>query len=146
MRKTNAKQWKTVSDVMTPQPVALTLDQTAAEAARVMRDSDIGDVLVTESGELRGIVTDRDLVVRCIADGRNPEMTTLDEICSKTLITLTPDSPLHEAITMMRAQTVRRLPVVDGKVPIGIVSIGDLARGLDRESVTGRISAAPPNR
>jgi CBS domain-containing protein len=146
MRKTNPEHTKTVSEVMSPQPLALTLDQTAAEAARLMRASDVGDVLVTESGELCGIVTDRDLVVRCIADGRDPETTTLDQVCSKVLITLSPDSGLAEAIATMRAKAVRRLPVVDGKTPIGIVSIGDLALAMNPQSVLGEISAAPPNR
>jgi CBS domain-containing protein len=146
MRKTTREHVKTVSDVMSPQPLALTFDQTAADAARLMRDSDVGDVLVTESGELCGIVTDRDLVVRCIAEGRDPETTALDEICSTVLITLAPDSRLDDAIAIMCAKTVRRLPIVDGRTPIGIVSIGDLALAVDRESVLGKISAAPPNR
>jgi CBS domain-containing protein len=146
MRKTKNDHGNTVLDVMSPKPLALTRDRTAAEAARLMRDSDVGDVLVTESGRLCGIVTDRDLVVRCIADGRDPETTTLDEICSKVLTTLSPDSELDEAIDMMRAKAVRRLPVVDGRRPVGIVSIGDLAVAFGRESLLGEISAAPPNR
>jgi CBS domain-containing protein len=130
---------------MTDKPVILKQDRTAAEAARMMRDEHVGNVLVTNNGELYGIVTDRDLVVRCIANGENPEDMKLGQLCSKELRTVSPEAELREAIAIMSDSAIRRLPVVDGKKPVGIVTLGDLAVALDRDSVLGEISAAPPN-
>jgi CBS domain-containing protein len=130
---------------MTPNPVALPSSATASEAAKAMRDSDIGAVVVGDGKGLCGILTDRDLVVRAIADGKDPRKVKLEEICSRQLSSLTPDDGVDRAIRIMREKAVRRLLVVDGSKPVGIVSIGDLAQRLDRSSVLGEISSAPPN-
>jgi CBS domain-containing protein len=81
-----------------------------------------------------------------LAEGRDPARTTVGEICSRELTTLGPSDSVHDAVTIMRDKAIRRLPVVDGGRPVGIVSLGDLAVERDPESVLGGISAAPPNR
>ena len=136
---------RTVREVMTENPVTLQASTTLVEAARRMRDDDIGDVLVMKDGELCGIVTDRDITVRATAEGKDANRVTLSEICSQELVTIPPDHPISEAVSLMRKRALRRLPVVDGKKPIGIVSIGDLAVERDPKSVLASISAAEPN-
>jgi CBS domain-containing protein len=110
-----------------------------------MRDRDIGDVLVTDDdGRLAGIVTDRDIVVRCLAEGAAGD-TTLDRACSSEVHTLDVGSSVGDAIDMMRAHAMRRVPVVEGGRAVGIVSIGDLAVEREPDSALGDISAAAPN-
>jgi len=134
-----------VREVMTENPVMLEMKDTLVEAARKMRDEDIGDVLVMKDGKLCGIVTDRDITVRATADGKDPNQVTLGDICSQELVTISADRPVSEAVSLMRNKTLRRLPVVEGDKPVGIVSIGDLAVELDERSVLASISAAEPN-
>src|SRR4051794_31227750 len=104
----------TVAEVMTRNPMILDADATVVEAARAMRDEDIGDVIVCDNGNIRGIVTDRDLVVRAIAEGRPPEQMRVRDICSQDLTTVTPDTPIERAVEVMRQKALRRLPIVDG--------------------------------
>lgn len=135
-----------VRDLMTADPIVLDADATAAEAARCMRDRDVGDVLVRRDGRLCGIVTDRDLAVRCLAGGDgDPRGHALADLCSQPLVTLPPDAAVDEAIRLMEEHAVRRIPIVEDDRPIGIVSLGDLAIARDRRSCLGEISAAPPN-
>jgi len=134
-----------VREVMTENPVMLEMKDTLVEAARKMRDEDIGDVLVMKDGKLCGIVTDRDITVRATANGKDPNQVTLGDICSQELVTISADRPVSEAVSLMRNKTLRRLPVVEGDKPVGIVSIGDLAVELDERSVLASISAAEPN-
>lgn len=137
----------TIQEVMQRAPIALRPDATAAEAARVMKDHDIGDVLVCEGDRLRGIVTDRDLVVRCLAEDERPRERQIGELCSQDLITLRPNDAVDRAVELMKTRAVRRIPVVDsGDRVVGIVSIGDLAQERDPHSALGEISSAPPNR
>jgi CBS domain-containing protein len=136
----------TVSELMHTNLVTLDANASVLDAARQMRDASIGDVLVTESGKLRGIVTDRDLVVRCLATQGDPSATKLKDVCSEDLVTLTPDDDFQDAVQLMNDHAVRRLPVVEGGDVVGIVSLGDLSVAQDRESALGGISAAPPNR
>jgi CBS domain-containing protein len=137
---------RTVNEVMTHDPATLAPSATLVEAARFMRDEDIGPVLVAENGNLTGIVTDRDIVVRAIADGRDPRETKLADVCSADLTSLSPDQDAGEAARIMREQDIRRLPVVQNGRPVGIVAIGDLAVELDDESALADISTATPNR
>lgn len=131
-------------DVMTQAPIVLDEKDTAAAAARQMKERDVGDVLVRGAdGRLRGIVTDRDLVVRCLADARRDGTTSLGDLCSKEVRTLQADATIDEAVELMRERAVRRIPVTDGVEVVGIVSLGDLAQERDPKSVLGRISAAP---
>ncbi|MDQ1519034.1 MAG: hypothetical protein QOI55_107 [Actinomycetota bacterium] len=136
---------QTVKDVMTRNPRLLKASETIVDAARVMRDENIGTVIVTQGDRIRGIVTDRDIVVRAIADGANPSSTQLGDIVSDHVETVTPDTDIDDAIEIMRMRAIRRLPVVDSGRPVGIVSIGDLAIERDRSSALADISAAQPN-
>lgn len=136
---------ESIRELMTSDPIVLEADATVAEAARCMRDRDVGDVLVRKDGKLCGIVTDRDLVVRCLADAGDPREHPLAELCSKPLLTLPPDADVEEAMQLMQEHAVRRIPIVERDRPVGIVSLGDLAIARDRRSCLGEISAAPPN-
>jgi CBS domain-containing protein len=136
---------RTVREVMTKDPLTLSDDSTIAEAARAMRDKDIGDVIVLSSGRVNGIVTDRDIVIRAVADSRDPDSTPIGEIASRDLTTLAPDDTVDDAVAKVRDKAIRRLPVVEGDKPIGIVSLGDLAEEKDPKSALADISRAPAN-
>jgi CBS domain-containing protein len=132
---------------MTPDPVAMIETETIQNAAKAMREHDIGDVIVLDdtSARIKGIVTDRDVVVRALAEGLDPSQTTLASIVSEQLVCVAPNDPLDKAVRFMRDRALRRLPVVDGDQPVGVVSIGDLALELDRQSALAEISGAPAN-
>lgn len=132
-------------DVMTPDPVICTSTDTVGDAARQMRDHHIGDVLVTHDGELCGIVTDRDIVVKAVAERQDSASTPLGDICGHAVHCVAPDTSVEEVIRMMEDQAIRRVPVVEGSNPVGIISIGDLAVERDPTSALGEISAAPPS-
>lgn len=133
----------TVRDVMTTGTVTLDQGQSLTEAARRMLEEDIGDVLVRKEDGLCGIVTDRDIVVRAIAEGRDPEQVTLADICTHELRTATPDEDLGAVIDRMREHAIRRIPVVEDGEAVGMISMGDLAVQLDRDSLLADISAMP---
>ncbi len=134
-----------LEELMTTNPVVVPATATAHEAAVIMRDHSIGDVLVEQGGHLTGIVTDRDLVVRVMAEGLDPTQTLLGDVCSGDLITLPLDCDVEEAAKVMATNSVRRVPVVRHGQAVGIVSLGDLAIELDRRSVLADISSAQPN-
>jgi CBS domain-containing protein len=134
-----------VKNVMHRDPVTVSGRAMAADAARLMMEYDIGDVIVVDNGECRGIVTDRDVVVRVIAAGRDPKFTQVWEICTAELVTVGPEDDVEMAAAWMRECGVRRLPVTENRRLFGIVSLGDLALTGDRGSVLAEISAAPPN-
>jgi CBS domain-containing protein len=135
-----------IRSVMNPNPVTLPAKSSVAEAASAMRDANIGDVIVLEDGRICGILTDRDIVVRAVAEGRDLAATKVADICSQELTTLSPTDSVEDAVRLMRDKAIRRLPVIEGDKPVGIVSIGDLAVSQDPRSALGYISAAPPNR
>ncbi|TYB38397.1 CBS domain-containing protein [Actinomadura chibensis] len=135
-----------VNEVMTPVPVAVPPDTSLTRAGDLMRQHGIGDVLVVHEGRLRGMVTDRDIVVRAVAVERDVSATTVADICSTDIVTIAPDADADAAVTLMRRHAVRRVPVVEGDHPIGMVSIGDLAVQRDERSALADISAEPPNR
>jgi CBS domain-containing protein len=131
---------------MTRDPVTVQSDATIVDAARLMRDRDIGPLVVVDSGQVRGIVTDRDLVVRGLADGRDPNSVRIAEVCTGDVEAVSPDEPIADAVRRMEQRDVRRLPVVDGGRPVGIVAMGDLAvEGELPSSSVADISAASPN-
>jgi CBS domain-containing protein len=136
---------QSIRDVMTTSPHTVRPDSTLQDAAREMKSDDIGAVLVEDNGSVAGILTDRDIVVRAIAEGRDPSSTKVSEVATTDVKTLTPDSTVEDAIKIVREQHVRRIPVVEGGKPAGIVSIGDLAVERDRDSALADISAAPSN-
>jgi CBS domain-containing protein len=135
-----------IQDVMTPSPQVLSESTVVLEAAEVMRAHDIGDVIVVNNGgEPTGILTDRDIVVRVVAEGRDPRATRIGDIASRDLTAVAPDDPVERAVQLMREKAIRRLPAVDRGKVVGIVSIGDLALQRDPGSALADISAAPPN-
>lgn len=135
-----------ISDVMTRDPITISADSPVLEAAQAMRGSDIGDVIVLDNAQqVCGIVTDRDITVRLVAEGRDPSTTSLGEICSKDVAALSPSDSVGDAVRLMTDKAIRRAPVIEGGKPVGIVSIGDLAVSTDRDSALADISAAPPN-
>ena len=135
-----------VKDVMTTGPITLDRDASLAEAARVMRDRGIGDVIVVEGDDAEGIVTDRDIVIRGVAEGADPNTTRLGQVVSGDLTSVAPDDPVDRAIELMRENAVRRLPVLEGGKPVGVVSLGDLANQRDAGPALADISDEPDDR
>ncbi|MEU8259652.1 CBS domain-containing protein [Micromonospora sp. NPDC048999] len=117
-----------VSDVMTKQVVYLSAETTLDEAARVMRESDIGDVVVTDGATLAGMLTDRDIVVRAVAERADPAATTIGSIITREVVMIEQHATASEAAALMRTRNIRRVLVCDGERKlVGIVSLGDLA-------------------
>jgi CBS domain-containing protein len=135
-----------VKEVMTSRPITLDRDASLVEAARVMRDQGIGDVIVVDGDDAAGIVTDRDIVIRAVADGADPNSTRLGQVVSGDLTAVAPDDPIERAVELMREKAVRRLPVLEGGKPVGVVSLGDLAIQGDPRSVLADISDEPDDR
>ena len=120
-----------VSDVMTPDPVCVAPDTSLLDTARQMRDQGIGAVLVVDDGQLLGIITDRDLVVRAMAEGLDGGSTDIGDVTTPSVAVVTAGSLLSQAELLMRRQRIRRLPVCDETGhPVGIVSLGDPAGGV----------------
>jgi CBS domain-containing protein len=135
-----------IRDVMTTNPQTLPESTIVREAAETMRAHDIGDVVVVDdNGKLSGILTDRDIVVRVVAEGRDPRATRIGDIASRDLTAVSPEDPVDRAVQLMRERAIRRLPAVEKLKVVGIVSIGDLALDRDPGSALADISAAPPN-
>ena len=116
-----------IREIMTTDIKKATLDNTLTDVASMMRDEDIGALPVVQDGELRGIVTDRDIVVRAIADGKEPSTTTVQEVLSEELESVESDDDVEKAADLMASRQIRRLPVVQGGKLIGMVSLGDIA-------------------
>jgi CBS domain-containing protein len=131
-----------VREVMTPAPETLEATAKLSEAARVMRDNDIGDVVVTEQGRPVGIVTDRDIAVRGFTSAFDPTLMSVRELIRGDLVAIAPNETVHEAMRRMKEANIRRLPVVEGDRVIGVVSLGDLSGA---EAVLPDASKAPPN-
>lgn len=134
-----------VRDVMTKNPVTVPADAPVVEAAKRMKEQGIGDVIVIDGDHMCGLVTDRDIVVRALAEGRDPNSTRMNEICTKDPLTVSPDDDITAAGDLMRDNKVRRVPVVENGDVVGVVSIGDLAIERDPDSPLATISAAEPN-
>jgi len=137
---------RVVREAMSTEPICLTSSTTLIDAAVQMREYDIGDVLITDQDRIYGVLTDRDIVIRALAEGRDPASTTAGEIASRQLVTVSPDDPVNRAVELMREHAVRRLPVCQDGKPVGIVSVGDLAIKQDPRSALADISAAAANR
>jgi len=125
-----------IRDVMTPNPRTLSPNDSIQSAARLMRDEDTGVIPVVDNGRAVGLVTDRDIVVRAVADGGQLDRPVRD-IATTNLVSVTPDMSTREANELMREHQVRRLPVVEGERLVGMVSIGDLAVKESKESRSG---------
>ena len=125
-----------IRDVMTPNPRTVSPQDTIQNAARIMRDEDTGVVPVVDNGKPVGVITDRDIVVRAVADDRQLNRP-LRDIISTDLIAVTPEMSTREAAELMSEHQVRRLPVIDNNRLVGIVSIGDIAVKEGRDSRVG---------
>jgi CBS domain-containing protein len=125
-----------IRDVMTPNPRTVTPNDTIQSAAQIMRDEDTGAVPVVENGRAIGMVTDRDIVVRAVADGGQPNRPVRDVVTS-AVVTATPDMSTRDAAQLMSEHQIRRLPVVEGERLVGIVSLGDLAVKEGKDSRSG---------
>jgi CBS domain-containing protein len=135
---------QTVADIMTPDPRTLSMSASLQEAAATMRTADAGTVLISdEQGRLTGILTDRDIAIRGVADGLDPLSTKVADISSPYPDTISPQTSVAEAFQLMRKLDVRRLPVSEGDRAVGIVSLGDLAIMQDPSSVLADISSSP---
>lgn len=137
---------QTVQEIMTRDPRTLKATASVREAAQTMKEADVGPVIVLDDDDqVCGIVTDRDITVRVVAEGMDPGSTVVDRICSHDMTTLSPGDDAEQAARMMREKAIRRMPVVDNGRPVGIVSIGDLAIERDPDSALGDISSQRPN-
>lgn len=130
---------KTIREVMTMNPETVTRDSSVVDAARIMRDHDTGIVPLVDGDRLVGVVTDRDITVQTVADGRDPNTTTVGEIASGNLVMLDPQQNLDDALHLMAQHQVRRLPVCeeDGRL-VGIVAQADVARHANAKQ-TGEV-------
>ena len=129
-----------VRDVMTPGPIGVDYDQSVGEAARAMRDWGVGAILVVSNGSLYGLVTDRDLVGRAVAEDRGADEP-VGPLSSANLIGVDADADVHEAMRLMRQHGVRRLPVLEDRQVAGIVSLGDLAMQDEPDLAFAQLSA-----
>ena len=136
-----------VRDVMTPAPETVAFGTPLTAAARLMADRDIGDVIVIEpeTERVAGIITDRDIAIRAVAEGRNPDSTTVEEIFSRDLAAVSPADSVGRVLELMKDLKVRRLPVVEADRAVGIVSLGDLAVETNVGSALAEISSAAPD-
>jgi CBS domain-containing protein len=138
---------QSIQDVMTPNPQTTTTTSTIADVAKKMRENDVGAMIVVDSsGKVVGIVTDRDIAVRAVAEGKDVSTAKVTDVISRDLTTLSPTDNVQDAVRLMRDRAIRRLPVVTNGRPVGIVSIGDLAVERDERSALADISSQPPNR
>jgi CBS domain-containing protein len=126
---------KKVHDVMTPAPETVEADKPAAEAAKKMKQADAGMIPVVENGNLLGTVTDRDIAVRVVAEGKDPQSTPVREIASTDPVTVEPGRSLEEALQLMARHQIRRLPVVEDGRLVGVVAQADVAREADEREV-----------
>src|ERR671935_3133678 len=130
---------QSIRDLMTANPCTIGADKSVAYAAKMMRDEDVGLAPIVEGDKLIGTLTDRDIAIRVVAEGKNPESTIVREVATKELVTIDPQQNLDEALRLMAQNQVRRLPVVeeDGRL-VGVVAQADVAREAD-ERRTGEV-------
>ena len=141
---------RSVRDVMTADPKCLSEKDSLRDAARIMRDQDTGVVPIVDGRRIVGMITDRDIVVRAIADGKDLDSVKVNEVMTKSVRTVKEDTPINEVLSLMSSAEVRRVPVVNDRNEIvGIVSIGDVAEKTSKDGKVGKaiedISQAPPN-
>jgi CBS domain-containing protein len=132
---------KSVRDAMTENPRSIGASASVVEAARLMREEHIGSLPITDDGELVGMITDRDITTRVVAEAADPQKTSVEDIYSRELITVEPDKDLEEALQLMARFQVRRLPVVENGRLVGIVAQADVALSED-EKKTGELVEA----
>ena len=130
---------QSIRDVMTSNPCSIDAEKSVAYAAKMMKEEDVGLAPIVEGDKLIGMLTDRDIAIRVVAEGRNPDQTKVREVASKQVVTIDPQQDLNEALRIMSKHQVRRLPVVeeDGKL-VGVVAQADVAREGD-DMQTGKL-------
>jgi CBS domain-containing protein len=130
---------KSVQELMSSNPHTITPDETVADAAKIMRDEDVGIIPITDGDRLAGTITDRDITIRVIAEGKDPTSTNVGDVASKDIVAIEPQQDLSEALKLMAQHQVRRLPVVeeDGRL-VGILAQADVARASD-DAATGEL-------
>jgi len=126
-----------VRHAMTESPKTAKSDMSAGDAAALMKQFDVGVIPIVDDGKLAGIVSDRDLVLRVIANRENPDRVRLGDILTRTPATVSPDTKLTEARDLMAQHRVRRLPVLKGRELVGIISLGDVALASASERAVG---------
>jgi CBS domain-containing protein len=136
---------QSIREVMTADPRTVETNATVVDAAREMRDGDVGAVVVVDNGKVAGIITDRDIAVRVVAEGADPAATRVSDVATMNPVTLTVDQTVEDAIRLVREQDVRRIIVVQDGRPAGIVSLGDLAIERDTDSALADIASEPAN-
>lgn len=141
---------QTIRDVMTPNPKSVTEKESVVEVARIMRDKNTGVVPVVEGLKVIGLITDRDIVVRVLADGKDCKTISVRDVMTRNVRSVKEDTPVDDVLNLMGKDEIRRLPVVNNSDElVGIVSIGDLATRTNRDDKVGKvvenISEAPPN-
>ena len=125
-----------VRELMTPDPEHLSADDTLVTAAQRMRDADVGSLpICDDGGQVTGIVTDRDIVVKCIADGGDPSTATVGSIASEMVYTVGPDDQIENALSVMEDHQVRRLPIVENGKLVGMLAQADVARTMSEPRV-----------
>jgi signal-transduction protein with cAMP-binding, CBS, and nucleotidyltransferase domain len=134
-----------IRQVMTAAPETVELGAPIRDAAALMERTDIGNVIVVDDEQVKGIVTDRDIAVRVVAAGRDPATAMVSDIMTAFPATIGPTASVHEAIELMREHDVRRLPVVEAGRPIGVVALADLSTSPEAQALLADISLAPPN-
>ena len=133
---------KTAREIMTADTTCVAESETLLDAAKKMRDLDVGSLPICgEDNRLKGMLTDRDIVVRCLADGGDPASTTAGELAQGKPVTVGADDGVDEVLRTMSSHQVRRLPVIDGHDLVGIVSQADVARALPEEMVGDLVEA-----
>jgi len=139
----------TAREIMTGDAECTKTTDTLVDAARRMRDLDVGALPICgEDDRLKGMITDRDIVVRCVAEGGDPSTTKVESLAEGKPVTIGADDSVEETLRTMKEHHVRRLPVIDGHQLIGMVSQADVAMNLPEEKVgelVEVISGAPPN-
>ena len=122
----------TISDIMTERVISIGEDEPVIAAARLLKRNNIGALPVrSDKGKLKGIITDRDIVLRCVAAEADPKETRVSEIMSRNLVTASPFDSAREVTARMGECQVRRIPVTDNGILVGIVALGDVARSSD---------------
>jgi CBS domain-containing protein len=130
---------KNVHEAMTSNPCAIEADRSVAYAAKMLKQEDVGVAPIVESGRLVGMLTDRDIVVRVVADGKDPDSTNVRDVASSNVVSVDPRQDLDEALKLMARYQVRRLPVVeeDGRL-VGVVAQADIAE-VSKPKKTGEL-------
>jgi CBS domain-containing protein len=129
---------KKIKESMSSNPCSVDADKPVAYAAKMMKDENVGLAPIVEGERLVGTVTDRDIVTRVVAEGKDPKTTSVKEIATKDVVTVDPGQELGEALRLMAQHQVRRLPVVEGGRLVGVLAQADVAQDASAEQ-TGRL-------